>query len=390
VHATLDGLFRFGQLAGWSVQKAHPGMGETNRHTDCDIVVIGAGQAGLAVSYYLRRTPWSWIVLDGEVGPGPAWRHGWDSLRLFSPAQWSSLPGWPMPARAEGTPTRDDVVVYFAGYEARYALPIQRSVRVQAVRRGDGALLIETDRGVSQARAIVSATGTWGKPYIPSYPGQELFRGIQIHSADYRTPQPFAAQRVLIIGGGNSGAQILAEVSQVAETTWVTLEPPHFLPDHVDGRVLFEQATARFTALQEGRSVEPAGGLGDIVMVPPVCAARDRGVLHSVRPFLAFTPSGVIWTDGRATDVDAVIWCTGFRPVLDHLAPLGIVEEDGHIAVNGTRAIHELRLWLVGYGEWTGFASATIIGVGRTARTTVSEIDTALQSDTMTDPRATS
>ncbi len=94
---------------------------------------------------------------------------------------------------------------------------------------------------------------------------------------------------------------------------------------------------------------------------------------------MTFTPDGVIWTDGRETAADAVIWCTGFRSALDHLAPLGIVEADGHIAVSGTRAVHERRLWLVGYGEWTGFASATILGVGRTARATVAEIDATLR-----------
>jgi putative flavoprotein involved in K+ transport len=352
-----------------------------NDRDSWDIVVIGAGQAGLAVSYYLRRTPWSWIVVDGEIGPGAAWRHGWDSLRLFSPAQWSSLPGWPMLAGADGPPTRDEVLDYFTAYEARYALPIQRPVHVQAVRRGDGALLVESDRGVYQARAVVSTTGTWGKPYVPQYPGQELFRGIQIHSADYRTSALFAGRRVLIIGGGNSGAQILAEVSQVAEATWVTLDPPHFLPDDVDGRVLFERATERFRSMQEGQPIEAAGGLGDIVMVPSLKEARARGVLHSVRPFRAFTSDGVIWPDGRATPVDGVIWCTGFRPALDHLASLDIVEADGQIAVRGTHAIREPQLWLVGYGEWTGFASATILGVGRTARATVVEIDAFLGTD---------
>jgi putative flavoprotein involved in K+ transport len=359
--------------------KEHQGMGETNRRTDVDIVVIGAGQAGLAVSYYLRRTSWSWIVLDGEVGPGAAWRHGWDSLRLFSPAQWSSLPGWPMPARADGTPTRDDVLDYFAAYEARYTLPIRRPVRVKAVHQDGGGLLVESDRGQYQARAVVSATGTWSKPFIPVYPGQELFQGMQVHSADYRTSQLFTGQRILIVGGGNSGAQILVEVSEVADAIWVTLEPPHFLPDDVDGRVLFEQATARYRALQAGHTPEPTGGLGDIVIVPAVREARDRGVLHSVRPFVALTPHGVVWSDGRETVVDAVIWCTGFRPTLDHLAPLGIINEDGQIAVAGTRAVREPQLWLVGYGEWTGFASATILGVGRTARATVTEIDAVLR-----------
>jgi cation diffusion facilitator CzcD-associated flavoprotein CzcO len=276
-------------------------------------------------------------------------------------------------------PTRDEVLAYFAAYEARYAFPIQRPVRVQAVRPGNGALLVESDRGVYQARAVVSASGTWRKPYIPRYPGQELFGGIQLHSADYRTPELFRGMRVLIVGGGNSGAQILAEVSEIAETTWVTIEPPRFLSDNVDGRVLFERATVRYRALQEGREEEPLGGLGDIVMVPSVKEARARGVLHSLRPFVSFTPNGVRWADSRETVVDAVIWCTGFRPALDHLAPLGVVEADGQIAVRGTRAVREPRLWLVGYGEWTGFASATILGVGRTARATVAEIDAELR-----------
>jgi putative flavoprotein involved in K+ transport len=343
-----------------------------------DIIVIGAGQAGLAVGYYLRRTSHTWMIVDAEPRPGGAWQHAWNSLHLFSPAQWSSLPGWPMPPGAADIPTRDEVIAYFTAYETRYALPIHRPVHVTAVRSGDGGLLVESDQGTYQARAVVSATGTWRKPYIPAYPGQAQFRGIQIHSADYRTPAMFAGQRVLIVGGGNSAAQILADVSQVAEATWVTLEPPHFLPDDIDGRVLFERATARFKAHQEGRAFEAAGGLGDIVMVPSVKEARTRGVLHSVRPFIAFTPNGVIWPDRRATSVDAVIWCTGFRPALDHLAPLGVIEPNGQIAVKGTRSVREPRLWLVGYGEWTGFASATIVGVGRTARTTVAELTDTL------------
>jgi putative flavoprotein involved in K+ transport len=167
--------------------------------------------------------------------------------------------------------------------------------------------------------------------------------------------------------------------SLVAETTWVTLEPPRFLPDNVDGRLLFERATQRFRLMQEGQPIEPAGGLDDIVMVPSVKESRTRGVLHSVRPFVGFTTDGVIWPDGRETPIDVVIWCTGFRPALDHVAPLGIVEADGHIVVNGTRAIREPQLWLVGYGDWTSFASATILGVGRTARATVAEIDATLR-----------
>jgi len=176
------------------------------------------------------------------------------------------------------------------------------------------------------------------------------------------------------VGGGNSGAQILAEVSQVASATWVTLQEPAFLPDEVDGRYLFSAATERYHAGQAGEAVKPPANLGHIVMVPSVKEARERGVLRSVRPFERFTATGVIWPNGKETPVDAVIWCTGYRPALDYLQPLGIVEPDGKVATAGTRALKLSGLWMVGYGNWTGFASATLIGVGRSARETVRQI----------------
>ncbi|MNC16862.1 hypothetical protein D3C75_647260 [compost metagenome] len=147
----------------------------------------------------------------------------------------------------------------------------------------------------------------------------------------------------------------------------------------MDGRVLFERATERWKAQLEGRVIEqPVGGLGDIVMVPPVVKARERNVLKSVRPFESFTRNGVLWGDGSESAVDAVIWCTGFRPALQHLDSLEVVNAEGRVEVEGTHSTKEPRLWLVGYGEWTGSASATLIGATRTARTTVGEIVTFL------------
>ena len=146
--------------------------------------------------------------------------------------------------------------------------------------------------------------------------------------------------------------------------------------------MLFERATERWKAQQEGRVIDqPVGGLGDIVMVEPVREARERGVLVAERPFQRFTAEGVEWADDRSETVDAVIWCTGFRPALDHLQDLDVLEADGKIAVDGTRASKQPNLWLVGYGEWTGAASATLIGVTRTARSTVNQIVETLSGD---------
>lgn len=333
---------------------------------DHDVIVIGGGQAGLAVAYYLRRAELNFVIFDGATRPGGAWIHGWDTLRLFSPASFSSLPGWPMPPSREpdGYPSRDEVIDYLERYEQRYGFPIERPRVVRGVVTDGDVLRVDLDDGTHRTgRAVVSATGTWSKPFIPDYPGRKFFAGVQVHSAHYRASHDFAGKQVLVVGGGNSGAQIVAELSAVAETIWVTLSPPVFLPDDVDGRALFERASARV----KGESASTTT-IGDVVMVAPVKAARDRGVLNAVQPFKRFTQHGVVWTDGSESIIDAVIWCTGFLPATDHLKPLGVVEVDGRVAVAGQQAVKEPRLWLTGYGNWTGAASATLIGAGRTAR----------------------
>ena len=354
-------------------------MGQNSK---LDVVVIGGGQSALTVAYFLKRSGLSYVLLDAESAPGGAWRHGWDSLRLFSPSAWSSIAGWPMPAVSEETPHRDDVIDYLTLYERRYDFPIIRSTRVTRVEKiEEGLRVVSGDRNWD-AKAVISATGTWSSPVIPTYPGQELFEGQQIHSAHYIGPNEFEGKTVLVVGGGNSGAQIYAEVSTVAHATWVTQQAPKYLPDEVDGRVLFERATARLKVQQSGMEPQqPVGGLGDIVMVPSVKKARERGVLYTVRPFTHFTSTGVVWPSGAETKIDAVIWCTGFSPALDHLSNLGIVGEDGKVAVNQNRSVASPNLWLVGYGDWTGLASATLIGVTRTARDVVNQVQSDLTSE---------
>lgn len=344
--------------------------------------MVGGGQAALAVGYYLRRTTLSFVILDAGEAPGGAWRHTWDSLHLFSPARYSSLPGWLMPGSDREYPHRDEVLDYLARYEERYELPVERPVRVTGVRRetpGAEGLVVETEGGRRiRARAVVGATGTWEGARIPSEPGLPDFRGVSVHSAHYREPGPFRDRRVLVVGGGNSGAQIVADLRESARTTWVTRDPPHFLPDDVDGRHLFEQSTAAWQARKEGRPPPPPLSLGDIVMVPSVRAARDAGRLDAVRPPRLFVSDGVIWPDGRREAVDVVIWATGFHPALAWLDASGLRGPDGRVEVTGTRSVEEPRLWLVGYGGWTGFASATLIGVGRSARGAVEEITRVL------------
>ncbi|MFG2593112.1 ArsO family NAD(P)H-dependent flavin-containing monooxygenase [Streptomyces sp. NPDC048438] len=343
-----------------------------------DVVVVGGGQAGLAAGYYLRRQGLDFVILDAEPAPGGSWQHMWNSLHLFSPAEHSSLPGRLMAAQAGETyPDAGHVVEYLADYEKRYDLPVQHGTRVDAVRRVGESLLVETDTGTWRAKAVISATGTWSRPFLPAVPGRSTFAGRQLHTVNYRSPADFTDQRVVVVGGGNSGAQIAADLAldgQV-EVTWVTQRPPRFLADDIDGRALFDVATARRRALEEGR--DDTGGvasLGDIVAVPPVRAARDAGLLAAKPMFSRLTADGARWANGSHTGVDAVVWCTGFRPALSHLAPLNLRGARGHIPTDGTRTLGEPRLHLLGYGDWTGPASATLIGVGRPARDAVREI----------------
>jgi cation diffusion facilitator CzcD-associated flavoprotein CzcO len=345
----------------------------TNRS---DVVIVGGGQAALAIAYYLRRTAHSFVVLDDGTAPGGAWRNTWRSLRLFSPAQWSSLPGRLMPGGTSCYPTRDEALAYLAEYETRYAVPVVRPVRVLAVTANDtDHLRVHTDAsGDWLARAVVSATGTWSMPNVPVLPGQSRYRGTILPSARYASPEMFDGRRVVVVGGGNSGAQIVADLFERASVTWATLVPPTFLPDDVDGRYLFGEASARYRALIEAGAALPPRTLGDIVIVESVRRARDLGALRAVPMFTAFFDNGVVWPDARRTEEDAVIFATGFRPALAHLTSLGLIEPNGRIRVRGTRSVGEPRLWLVGYGDWTGYASATLIGVGRTARATVDEI----------------
>ncbi|MFE2365537.1 ArsO family NAD(P)H-dependent flavin-containing monooxygenase [Streptomyces virginiae] len=342
-----------------------------------DVVVIGGGQSGLAAGYHLRRLGIEHVILDAQAAPGGAWQHTWDSLRLFSPAQYSSLPGRLMPVQeGELYPDAAHVVDYLADYEKRYELPVQRGTRVESVHRDGPGLRVETDSGSWTARAVISATGTWTRPFLPAVPGRRDYQGLQLHTVQYRSPSEFAGQRVIVVGGGNSGTQIAADVAHAGiDLTWVTQRPPRYLADDIDGRALFDHATARRRALDEGRT--DTGGvasLGDIVAVPPVRAARDAGLLTARPMFSRLAVTGVEWADGTTAEADAVIWCTGFRPALAPFASLRLRGTRGHIATVGIRAVDEPRLHLLGYGDWTGPASATLIGVGRPARDAAREI----------------
>ncbi|GAA2610938.1 NAD(P)-binding domain-containing protein [Dactylosporangium fulvum] len=337
--------------------------------------MIGAGQAGLSAAYALRRRGLPFVVLDAETAPGGAWQHRSPSLGVGELHGIFDLPGMHFEPPATG-PASSAVADYFARYERESGLPVVRPVRVRAVRRAAGGLLVEADEGRWAARAVVNATGTWRRPYWPSYPGAAGFRGRQLHYADYRGPAEFAGQRVLVVGGGHSAVHVLSELpGTAAAVRWVTRREPvfhegEFTEDH--GRAVVAKVAERVAAGLPPRSVVSVTGLGYTAVVR---AAVDKGVLHRLPMFDRIVAGGVLWGD-RFEPFDAIVWATGFRAALGHLAPLHLREPGGGIRMAGTRAVREPRLHLVGYGP-----SASTVGANRAGRAAAREIAQLLETE---------
>ena len=347
-----------------------------------DLIIVGGGQSALACAFFLRRKDVEYVVLDDQDTCGASWKHCWDSLTLFSPPEHSSLPGWQMPKSEGEFASKSETIDYLCKYEDRYSFPIKRPVSVESITKKNGLFKLTTTKGTFQSKTVISATGTFKNPFIPEIPGRQKFRGKQFHSSEYRTPEEFKNQKVVIVGEGNSGAQILAEVSKVAETFWSTRQKPEYLPDDVDGRVLFDVASAKYYAEKKGEAFDSSKyNLGNIVMVPSVKEARERDVLHSKGKIQSITEDGVIWEDDSHQDIDAIIWCTGFGYSTGFLKDLVSIDNKGKIPTDKTKSKETEGLWLVGYGGWTGFASATIIGVGRYAKETIKEISEFLKKN---------
>lgn len=344
-----------------------------------DIVVIGAGQAGLSSAYHLKQfglTPGrDFLVLDKAPQPGGAWQYRWPSLTLTTVNRVHDLPGMSFADHAGGDDSvRASVAVphYFGEYEKHFSLEVLRPTTVSVVCPRGERLRVESDRGVFSARGIINATGTWEKPYIPDYSGHDLFTGKHLHTRDFTRAEDFAGQHVLVVGGGISALQLLDQISQVTRTTWVTRTPPRFRDGPFDqeaGRAAVKLVEDRVRAGLPPNAVVSVTGLP---VTPAIEAMRRRGVLKRQDMFSQITPTGVRWADGRTLDVDVILWCTGFRSALDHLAPLMLREESGGITMTGrlaTQVARDPRVHLVGYGP-----SASTIGANRAGSAAVREL----------------
>ncbi|WP_435179365.1 NAD(P)-binding domain-containing protein [Actinacidiphila sp. bgisy145] len=344
---------------------------------DADVAVVGAGQAGLSAAYFLHwaglRAGSDFVVFDHAPRPGGAWQFRWPSLTYAKAHGVHSLPGMELAGGDPDLPSSQVVGAYFRRYEEEFDLRVLRPVDVAAVREGTGGRLrVETDRGTWSVRALLNATGTWDRPFLPYYPGQESFLGRQLHTAGYRGAAEFAGLHVVVVGGGTSAVQLLMELNEpggAARTTWVTRRPPVFRDTPFDeewGRSVVARVDDR---VRQGLPPQSVVSVTGLAATEAVREARARGVLRREPVFDRITPHGVAWADGRTLDADVILWATGFRAALDHLAPLRLREAGGGVRLDGTRVVKDPRVHLLGYGP-----SASTIGANRAGRSSVREI----------------
>lgn len=358
-----------------------------------DVVVIGAGQAGLSAAYHLRRRGFvpatdaagstlgshsgagagSYVVLDAEQGPGGAWRHRWQSLRMATVNGISDLPGMTQPAVDPNEPSSSFLTRYFGDYERELDLPILRPVTVSAVRSEDddpdGRLTVESSAGTWSARAVINATGTWSRPFWPVYPGQFTFLGRQLHTKEYVAASEFAGQHVVVVGGGISAVQFLDEISKVTSTTWFTRREPVWRDDEFDHRAGHDAVALVEERVRQGLPPQSVVSVTGLLWTPALRAAAARGALERHPMFTAIEPDGVRLADGSFLRADVILWATGFRAALDHLAPLHLRAPGGGIVMDGTQVANEPRVHLIGYGP-----SSSTIGANRAGRAAVSGI----------------
>jgi putative flavoprotein involved in K+ transport len=333
-----------------------------------DVVVVGAGQSGLAAGQAVRQAGLEVLILEAAADVGGSWPSYYDSLTLFSPARFSALPGMRLPGRPNRYPARDEITDYLRDYAARFDLPVRTHSRVLDAAWDGQAFRLDVAGGDRlTARAVVAASGGFGRPHIPDLPGLADFTGTLLHAAGYRRLEPFAGQRVVVVGAGNTAIQVAVELAQVATVTVASRQPVRFRSQRPLGLdVHYWARWSGLEALAPGRS----DGARSVVVLDDgrYSAAFAAGRLDRRPMFDRLTATGVVWADGTAEPVDAVILATGYRPDVDYLAGLGALNADGWPIHCRGRSLTVPRLGYVGLPHQTGPASATVRGSGPDAR----------------------
>jgi putative flavoprotein involved in K+ transport len=327
---------------------------------DYEVVVIGAGQAGLTIGYYLARQGRRFTILERGDSTGPAWRERWDSLTLFTPRRYSSLPGMPFPGDPDGYPTRDEVIEYLERYTETFELSIELNSSVRRLSREDGRFVLEVDGRTITADQVVVATGPFQTPYVP-----ELAKDVdpdvwQVHSIGYRRPSDVPDGTVLVVGGGNTGFQIATELSATHKVILSVGSRQKPLPQRLAGRDLFWwlTKTGLIHKTVESRLGQRLKDRDTLIGSSPREITRRYGVELKPRA-IAVSGRTVRFADGSEVEVDAVIWATGYRPDYSWI-DLPIFDEHGRL--RHRRGVTDARgLYFLGL-TWQHTRGSALIG----------------------------
>jgi len=345
-----------------------------------DTIVIGGGQAGLAVGYYLKRSGGSFVILDANERIGGSWRtRTWDSLRLFTPARYDGLPGWPFPAPGWSYPTARETADYLEAYAARFELPVRTGMTVDRLTKNGERFVVTCGERRFEAAQVVVATGFYGTPSVPEFGAELDHRIVQMHSSEYRDPSQLRPGGVLLVGAGNSGADIAIEVSKT-HRTWLSGPDKGQVPVRIESRlarfvlpILWFVASHVLTVKTPlGRKARPHVLANGAPRIRVKTDDLDAAGVERVPKTVAVGDGLPVLEDGRALEVANVIWCTGFRqdfrwidlPVFGEQQELrqqrGVTSESG--------------LYFLGLDFLYAFTSENVGGVGRDARYVAKQI----------------
>jgi|tagenome__1003787_1003787.scaffolds.fasta_scaffold20968882_3 putative flavoprotein involved in K+ transport len=334
-------------------------------------VIIGGSQAGLVMGYHLKNAGEQFVILDGQPRIGDAWRNRWDSLRLFTPAKYSSLPGWPM--RLSTFPTHIEMGDYLEDYARHFELPVRCGVRVDRLSRSAEGFRLETSKGPLQAERVVIATGGYDVPTMPYFAAALAPEIIQLHSAAYRNPDQLKGN-VLVVGAGNSGAEIALEAVRSGHQTWLAGRHPGQVPFRIEGRLgralfpivafMFRRVLTLDTPI--GRKARRNTlGHGKPLVRTKVSDLQAAGVQRIDR-ITGIREGRPVTEGGHVLEPQTVVWCTGYRPDYSWIE-LPITDSAGH-AMNERGVSAEAGLYFIGAEFQYALASATIQGLDQDAR----------------------